>query len=156
MVTTAPLSAGARLPDALLRELGWPSPDAAVAVALFVRGPWCPVCRRQIARFAARADEFDALGARIYIVSAGETNVFTGDDRLGHLPVHYRNDSNATLIRALGIETVHPDHGVIARPATAIINRTGVIEYAYLGAHSRDRPEPAAILLAIRRLLQLA
>lgn len=155
MIAATPLAAGNRLPETLLWSLGWPERMAPAGVVLFVRGAWCPVCRRQISRFAAAADELDALGVPLFVVSTGDVSQFAADDRLGALLVTYITDPGGDIIRSLGIAAEHPDHGVIARPSTVIINSSGVIRYGHVGTHSRDRPEPNAILLAVRRVLAL-
>lgn len=156
MITATPLAAGCRLPETLLATLGWPGPEVQAAVVLFVRGAWCPVCRRQIARFAAGADELAALGVPLFILSTGDISEFTGDPLLGSLPVTFAADPGGEIVTSLGIAAEHPDHGVIARPSTVIIDSAGVIQYGHVGAHSRDRPEPGAILLAVRHFLALA
>ena len=83
MITATPLAAGCRLPETLLAKIGWPAPGAQAAVVLFVRGAWCPVCRRQIARFAAGSDELAALGVPLFILSTGDISEFTRDPLLG-------------------------------------------------------------------------
>lgn len=155
MPALAPLSPGQTLPEPLLRKLGWPSAGCQAAVILFVRGPWCPVCRRQITRFAGSADELAALGVPIVIVSTARNDAYSADERLGGLPVRYLADPGGELMEALGIDAGHPDHGVIARPATAVIDQAGRVRFAHIGTHTRDRPEPAAILLAVRRMLSV-
>jgi peroxiredoxin len=153
MIAATALAAGHRLPDQLLHVIGWPKPDAQAGVVLFVRGAWCPVCRRQISRFAASADELAALGVPLIIISTGSTEDFASDARLGSLSVTYVSDPGGDVVTALGIAAEHPDHGVIARPSTVVIDPAGFIHYAHVGTHSRDRPEPPAILLAVRRIL---
>ena len=155
MPAIAALSPGQTLPLSLLQALGWPSAGCRAAVLLFVRGAWCPVCRRQITRFAANADEFAALGIPLFVISTADPESWASDERLGALAVRYVTDVGGEIITTLGIAADHPDHGTITRPATLVIDPSGQIEFAHVGKHSRDRPEPAAILLAVRRMLSL-
>lgn len=156
MPGTLAISPGQTLASSLLRKIGWPSAACRAAVLLFVRGPWCPVCRRQITRFADRADEFAAFGVPVIVVSTARPGSYSADARLGGLTMRYLTDFDGAIITELGIAAEHPDHGVISRPATVIIDPAGVIRYAHVGTHPRDRPEPAAILLAVRHMLAIA
>jgi peroxiredoxin len=153
MPTTVALSPGQLLPASLLEALNWPAASCQAAILLFVRGPWCPVCRRQIGRLSVSTDELAALGVPVFVISTSSIESFNADERLGALPVRYVSDTGGELITSIGIATEHPDHGVIARPATVIIDTSGRIAYGHVGTHPRDRPEPAAIMLAVRRML---
>jgi len=155
MPATPALAPGQSLPSPMLRALGWPSAGCRAAVLLFVRGSWCPVCRRQITRFAASADEFTALGVPLFVISTADSETWASDERLGAFAVRYVTDDDGELITTLGIAADHPDHGTISRPATVVIDPSGSVKFAHVGTHSRDRPEPAAILLAVRRMQSL-
>lgn len=123
-----------------------------IAVVLFFRGPWCPVCRRQLIRIGERQTEWEWLGAKIVAVSSCPLTDSPDDTPLRQYGIDYRHDPGGTEIRRLGLAMEHPDHGVIARPATLIADASGIIRYAQIGTHTRDRPEPEAILLGVRSL----
>jgi len=44
------------------------------------------------------------------------------------------------------------EHGEISRPASFVLDADGVVQFAHVGDHPRDRPEAAALLLALRTL----
>ena len=139
------LRIGMPLPDVLAKRDG-------ITVVLFFRGPWCPVCRRQIVRIGERKVEWEGLGANIIAVSSCPITDSSEDTPLRQYGIDYQHDPGGAEIVRLGLAMEHPEHGIIARPATLIADATGIIRYAHIGTHTRDRPEPEAILLGVRTL----
>ena len=142
----------------LLRP-GQPLPDFlgardGISVVLFFRGSWCPVCRGYLTRIAEHGDEWRGLGASTVAVSSYALNDSNEGAQLRALDIEYVYDPGAIEISRLGIDHVDDDHGAIAHPAVLIADSEGMIQYAHVGLHPRDRPEPAAILLAVRRLAE--
>jgi peroxiredoxin len=125
-----------------------------ISVVLFFRGSWCPVCRKYLTRIAEHGDEWRGLGASIIAVSSFALNGSEDDARLQALDIDYVFDPGAVEISRLGINHDDDDHGAIAHPAVLIADNQGIIRYAHIGLHPRDRPEPEAILLAVRRLAE--
>ena len=123
-----------------------------VTVGLFFRGPWCPVCRRQLIRIGERQVEWDSLGAKIIAVSSCPVTDSPEDAPLLQHGIDFRHDPGGLEIERLGLTHEHPDHGIIARPATLIADTNGIIRFAHIGSHTRDRPEPEAILLGVQSL----
>ena len=123
-----------------------------ITVVLFFRGPWCPVCRRQLIRIGERQIEWEWLGAKIIAVSSCPVTDSPEDAPLRAFGIDFRHDPGGVEIERLGLAHEHPDHGIIARPATLITDASGIIRYAHIGTHTRDRPEPEAILLGVRSL----
>lgn len=125
-----------------------------ITVVLFFRGPWCPVCRRHLARIDEHREEWRGLGASIVAVSSSPLSNSEPDISLQELDITFVLDTDALEIARLGLAHEHQDHGAISRPATLIADRHGIIQYAHIGVHARDRPEPEAILLAVQRLAE--
>ena len=125
---------------------------AGISVVLFFRGSWCPVCRNYLTRIADHGDEWRGLGASIIAVSSYALNDSPDDARLRALDIEYVYDPDAVEISRLGIDHLDDDHGSIAHPAVLIADGQAIIRFAHIGLHPRDRPEPEAILLAVRRL----
>jgi peroxiredoxin len=125
---------------------------SGISVVLFFRGSWCPVCRRHLVRIAEHRDEWRGLGASIIAVSSFAMADSAEDLQLQALDIEYVFDKNATEICRMGLDHEHAEHGAIAYPATLIADNLGIIRYAHIGTHTRDRPEPEAILLAVRQL----
>jgi hypothetical protein len=45
-----------------------------------------------------------------------------------------------------------PEGGPIARPSLFVLDRAGVVRYAHIGEHKRDRPALGAVLLALETI----
>ena len=125
-----------------------------ISVVLFFRGSWCPVCRTYLLRIAEHGDEWRGLGASIIAISSYKLGCSKDDTQLRSLDIEYVYDRDAVEISRLGINHEDDDHGAIAHPAALIADNQGIIRYAHVGLHPRDRPEPDAILLAVRRLAE--
>jgi peroxiredoxin len=71
--------------------------------------------------------------------------------RLG-LPFPVLSDPDLALIGSLGL--IHPRAGPggsdVARPATYVIGRDGVVRWMHAATNIRVRPDPADVLAAVR------
>jgi peroxiredoxin len=63
------------------------------------------------------------------------------------LPFSLLSDPDGDVIRRYG---VWDEEGQIARPAIFVVDRTGVIRYAYVGDDFADRPGDEPMLEALR------
>ena len=70
----------------------------------------------------------------------------------GRFPFPLLADTDLQVIDAWGLQRQDADHGRISRPASFVLDAAGVIQFAHVGDHPRDRPEVAALLLALRTL----
>jgi peroxiredoxin len=94
------------------------------------------------------------LGARLVAVSADSVESLSifGKDKLG-FDVTLLSDSKRQVIRDYGL--VHPEgHGGedIARPATIIIDKNGVVRWAKVASNFMVRPAPDEVIGALERL----
>jgi peroxiredoxin len=105
-------------------------------------------------RIAEQSDEWRGLGASIIAVSSYALSGSAEDAQLQALDIEYVYDPGALEISRLGINHDDDEHGAIAHPAVLIAGSEGIIRYAHVGLHPRDRPEPEAILLAVRQLAE--
>jgi peroxiredoxin len=72
------------------------------------------------------------------------------------LRVNYRflSDPDLAVTRRLGL--VHPGGGAggtdVPRPATVVIDREGIVRWTQLSGNVQTRPDPDAVLRAVRAL----
>jgi peroxiredoxin len=62
-------------------------------------------------------------------------------------------DPACAAIDAYGLGHDDPEHGRISRPASFVLGADGVVQFAHVGEHPRDRPEVAALVIALRTLV---
>ncbi len=94
------------------------------------------------------------MGARLVAVSADSVESLSifGKDKLG-FDVTLLSDSKRQVIRDYGL--VHPEgHGGedIARPATIIIDKNGVVRWVKVASNFMVRPAPDEVIGALERL----
>lgn len=63
------------------------------------------------------------------------------------LPFSLLSDPDGEVIRRYG---VWDEEGRIARPAILVVDRAGVVQYAYVGEDFADRPGDEPVLEALR------
>lgn len=69
------------------------------------------------------------------------------------LPFPLLSDADLTAIDAYGVRHHDEPKGrQIARPAIFLLDRMGVVRYAYVGEHERDRPALGTILLGLETI----
>ncbi len=108
-------------------------------------GKVCEYCVAQTAALADAKDELDALNVEVLVIYPGaRENVAAFEalyeeefgEEFGEGPPPYKvfYDEDLKLVRQLGIE------GDLASPSTFLINKQGIVEYAYVGKNKADRP----------------
>jgi peroxiredoxin Q/BCP len=117
---------------------------------IFYRGHWCPACRRHLAQLRNAYASISRLGADILAVSTESPDAPQASDHAQTLPFPLLSDDQGRLVRSLGLAVFDDDRERwIARPATVLIDRLGIIRFAHIGEHPRDRPALGSILLAL-------
>lgn len=66
------------------------------------------------------------------------------------LPFLLLSDNSREAIRKLGISEEHPRFGLIARPATLLLDKEGTIHWLYIGKSAEDRPSVDSVLQELR------
>lgn len=133
-------------------------------VLIFYRGGWCPFCVEQLKAFEAARSQIEAAGGRIVAVST-EMPEFTGETRtkagLGY-PVY--SDAGAVASRAAGVAWANEryakplakfqgnEKGEIPLGATYVIDREGMVRYAFLEADYKQRATPDAVIEALKAI----
>ncbi len=67
---------------------------------------------------------------------------------LNPYPLRLLVDSDAVLIRAVGVANEGHWAGLIASPVTYIVDRAGTVRWAYVSGSASDRPSPVALAKA--------
>ena len=100
-----------------------------------------------------RYDEFGELGAEIVAVSAEPLDVAGIEATASQLPFPILCDPGLSAIGRFDVlHEDEPEGRRIARPSLFLVDRTGILRFAYVGEDARDRPAVGTILLAIESL----
>ena len=159
--------------DEGVASLGFVDPDGnAVSLAelarvrpvvlVITRGnttPICPYCSTQTARLIADYNQFVERGVEVVVVYpvAAAADVAHLDGFLANVR-RLLNDPNRKVpfpvwfdieLKAVDQLGIRKD---LSKPATYIIDQTGQVRFAYVGAHLADRPSNQALLEQIDQL----
>lgn len=140
-------------------------------VITWYRGGWCPYCNLQLRAMEKKLSELEGAGAKLVALTpelpanAKET---AEKNKLSFLVLH---DKESKLAKQYGIvfklpESILPiyrdrlqltkvngyDELELPMAATYVIDRDGVIRYAFLDADYKKRAEPAAVITAVKKL----
>lgn len=179
--TPCGLKAGDRAPDGvtLLDADGLPVALADMyaqgpLVVTFYRGEWCPFCTRALSAWRDRMSELKDAGGTLIAISPeappfGKKTIEKTGASCTVLCDHEMQAARAFRVWfELDAATVekYKGYGVdLARrnangtpelpaPATFVIDRTGVVRYAFADWDYRERADPAVVIAAVRALKQ--
>lgn len=123
------------------------------AVLVFTRGipattgAVCPFCTTQTSRLAANYDEFARRDTEVLAVFPGDKSRVDEFRRAVEIeskgqttPFPLVLDEQFVAVDQLGIR------GDLAKPSTYIVDKQGLVRFAYVGAHAGDRPSIKALL----------
>ncbi len=146
------------------------------------RGQWCPYCNLQLATYREHLSEFTARGATLVAISPEKPDANTSIELppdvtiemidKQELPFDVLFDEGNLLSRQLGIVFTFPEeHKQILKnfdvpveeangdnsyafpdPATYVLNKEGLISWAFLPNNYRKRAEVVAIVAALDQL----
>lgn len=127
-------------------------------VLVFTRGfsgYICPLCASYTAQIAYRYKDIAAAGAEVLVVFPGSPDKvqdfiraakeIVEQEGAGALPFPVLLDVSLKNVKAFGIE------GDLAKPSTYVIDRDGVVRYAFVGSQPHERPDVATILAELKR-----
>jgi peroxiredoxin len=112
-------------------------------------GQVCIYCASQTAAIANAYQRFTAAGADVVVVYPGPTEAVPAfiqavqSLRQKPAPMPIGLDVSLLLVRSLGIEAN------LAKPTSLILDRNGIVRYAYVGANMADRPSVEDLLKAL-------
>jgi peroxiredoxin Q/BCP len=113
----------------------------------FFRGTWCPQCQGHMELLREDAPSFEASGVRLLgVVAQKRTRLAAWLDR-NPLPFPMLADEERAVSRAWGVYVpINFESFRIARPATFLVDGTGVVRWMHVGSNQFDRPRPEEVL----------
>lgn len=173
-----PLEAGQRAPNITVRDVESRRVNTSrvyrdgPTLLVFYRGGWCPFCTRHLSEIGVIESDLRDLGIQVVGVSPDRPEKLR--ESIGEHELTYRllSDNDVELARAFGVayrvdqETYEMllghdmdiekesgrTHRVLPVPAVYLIDRDGMIQYAYWDADYRQRISGEAVLNAARRI----
>jgi peroxiredoxin len=143
---------------------------AGPAILVFYRGSWCPYCNIQLRALSLALDEIDAMGGTLVAISPEAPDPALLDDPKRHLGFPVLFDRGNLVAREFGLVFTMSDRaralllkvGIdleernanggweLPVPATFVVTPDGTIAARFLDVDYRKRPEPRAILAALK------
>jgi peroxiredoxin len=172
------LKVGDRAPSIVLSNARGDTVDVGTllkrgpVVVAFYRGGWCPFCNLELRAFQRLLPDIEAAGASLVAISpeklddslsTAEKNSLTFEvlsdvgQKVGRAfrLVYEFSDELKSAYKEFGLDIPAkngaPSEWALPISATYIIDRDGVITYAYTDADYRDRADPIDILTILKR-----
>lgn len=155
------------LPDAFGRVVGLAELlDQGPAIVSFYRGAWCPFCNLELRALERELDAAAAAGATLVAISPAKPDVSAEVIEDLGLTYPVLSDHDNAVAKQFGL-VYEMEKGLVAYyreigrdvaamndserwelpvPATYVIDRSGVIRYAFVDLNHRVRAEPADVV----------
>jgi peroxiredoxin len=160
-----------RGPDGRDRELG-PGSLVKPTVLIFYRGGWCPYCNTHLGELRKAEAPLVDLGYDLLFLSADRPELLYSSLKEPGLNYTILSDARMTAARAYGVAFRVDDataarykgfgidleaasgetHHELPVPAVFIVDRSGVIRFAYANADYKIRLAPEVLLAEARRV----
>jgi peroxiredoxin len=140
-------------------------------VVTWYRGGWCPYCNIALRGFHKSLPEIRSAGASLVAISPETPDNSLSTAEKNHLDFEVLSDRESKVARAYGVSYKIPkviaeqfkgrldlakyngdDSGELPLGVTYVIDREGVIRYAFVDADYRKRAEPSDVIAALRNL----
>jgi peroxiredoxin len=140
-------------------------------VVTWYRGGWCPYCNIALRGFQKSWPELRAAGATLVAVSPETPDNSLSTAEKNHLDFEVLSDRANKVAHAYGVAYKIPkviavqfkgrldlakhngdDSSTLPLGATYVVDREGIIRYAFVDADYRKRAEPSTVLAAVRGL----
>ncbi len=139
--------------------------DHGPVIVSFYRGPWCPFCSLELAALQRELDAVERAGATLVAISPNRPDLSASVIEEHGLSFPVLSDTENRVARQFGI-VYEMEEGLIGYyreidrdvagmngsmawelpvPATYVIDRDGVIRYAFVDLDHRVRAEPAEV-----------
>jgi peroxiredoxin len=145
-------------------------------VVSFYRGVWCPYCNMELQALEAARPEFERLGAKLVAISPQTPVSSRKSVRQNNLSFPILSDTNNDVAAAFGLKFALPDYLVelykslknelpafngdpswtLPMPGRFVIAPDRTIVYAEVNPDYTLRPEPEAMLPALKKLARIA
>jgi peroxiredoxin len=140
-------------------------------ILTWYRGGWCPYCNIALRGFQKLLPEIRAAGATLVALSPETADNSLSTAEKNQLDFEVLSDRGNKVAHTYGVAYKVPkivteqskgrldlakhngdDSGELPLGATYVVDRKGVIRYAFVDADYRKRAEPSTVLAALRRL----
>ncbi len=158
-----------KLEDGSVTQLSDLYADGPV-VLNFYRGGWCPYCMLELQSYQKMKGDFDKAGAQIVAIAPDTYKEISKTKRKYNLDYMVVSDQDNLIAKRLGIAfTVDPktlkhyqtfgidldasqgnSEKVLPMPGVYVINKQGIITYAFIDPDYTFRAEPSDVLKAVR------
>jgi peroxiredoxin Q/BCP len=118
----------------------------------FMRGTWCPSCRKFLKQLLESWDAIDAVGCEVVVIATQSLSPLVQFSRQEKLPFKILADVHRKVTREYGIHQPISWTGVnVARPSVFLLNERGRIVYQYIGSMT-DRPLIPQVVAQLERM----
>jgi peroxiredoxin len=172
------LKVGDRAPAIVLRNAKGAIVDVGTllkkgpVVVTFYRGGWCPYCNLELKAYQEIIPQIVAAGASLVAISPEKPDDTLSTAEKNALTFEVLSDVGQKVGRAFGLVYLFteelksayrgfnldiparngtPDEWALPVSATYVIDRNGLIVYAYTDVDYRDRADPRDVLAALTR-----
>jgi len=172
------LKVGDRAPAIVLMNANGETVDVASflkngpVIVTFYRGGWCPYCNLELKAYQEILPEIAAAGACLVAISPEKPDDSLSTTEKNALSFEVLSDIGQKVGRAFGLvysftdelksayrgfnldiptHNGTPEEWALPVSATYVIDRDGIIIYAYTDPDYRDRADPRDVLAAIRK-----
>ncbi len=140
------------------------------SVLIFYRGGWCPYCTKHLMALAGIEKEILAAGYQVLAISPDQPSKLAETPGRKDLPYSLLSDSSMETAKAFGLSFQVPQelvskykneyqidieadsgqtHHLLPHPAVFVLDKKGVITFAYVNEDYKVRLEPEKILEAV-------
>ena len=106
-----------------------------------------------MARFEPHKDEIERTGSLLYIAAEKRAGLFKPEKYLAAHPINFPFllDENRAVTKAYGIyQRLGHDAINLARPATFVIDRQGILRFMYVSSNQKDRADVTLVLQQLK------
>lgn len=112
----------------------------------FIRGSWCPFCRRFLQQLLEVYERLQQKGCEVVVIASQPLRPIVQFCRREKLPFTIVSDADRRVTRQYGVYRAIGLTGInVARPSAFLLDEQGRILYQYLGS-ATDRPPLPEIL----------
>jgi len=111
-----------------------------------------------MAQLEPHKDEIERMGSLLYIAAEKRGGLFKPEKYLAEHPISFPFllDEDRAVTKAYGIyHRLGRDAINIARPATFVVDRKGVLRFVYVSSDQKDRADVSSMLQALKEAVRL-
>ena len=122
-------------------------------VLSFFRGTWWPNSRRQLAAVQEHVDDYAKLNATPLAIAGQWPRELRGFAERNGITFPLLVDKDRSVIKSYGVyHWLSFEAYNIARPATFIIDKLGIIQYMYIGSHQFDMVDQTELIQRLKSI----